>query len=440
MKKTLTLVALAVLLGGATPTVLAQTPWQAPAADPWVVGASFQPTYFRDVQLTGPTSLWFIVSIPGNLSLNTSNVYSSTDEGRTWSTTQIAFHTNVLGGEFLLDCWTLDGQIAWAVTSSDGPGTQGIVLKKAASGPSSFVSVLNPAANLLRFVRAFSPTVAFAAATPGPGASTWPFLRTTDGGLTWQPVLQSAPALAGETLGKCVLLTNQAWIPTSQGMVLYTADQGQSWRRSDTGLGQLLKGVVFRDSQNGLAYGSAVLKRTTDGGQTWQAVAHTGTLRGTCITAVPGASTSYLGVSHETGNLGTSASFDDGVTWTTLEATQGHSIVAASSPTRAWTSITPPSTNQAGAVARYNGTALPTRALATTAALYPNPTTGLVCLPVAGAYQQAVVYDVLGKQRRCAQLTAASSTLDLSSLGAGSYEIILIGKAGRQATRINVLP
>ena len=72
--------------------------------------------------------------------------------------------------------------------------------------------------------------------------------------------------------------------------------------------------------------------------------------------------------------------------------------------------------------------------------LYPNPTTGPIQLPAAGTYQQATVYDALGRKCRTTPLVSTALTLNLAELGAGVYEVVLAGPSNRQTSRIVVLP
>ena len=392
------------------------------------------------MQLTGPTSIWMVVGRGYSLGQRADNVYTSNDEGQTWNARELA-SSHCSNGSGLRDCWTLDGQVAWAVTTDLSMYTvPPSELLKPTTGIAGFATVKVPvgAGEDLRFVRGFSAAVALAAVMASPGATTWPFLRTTNGGQSWLPVAQPPALTPGDELRKGVLLGNQLWITTKLGNVLYTFDQGQTWQSSASGLGANLRNVVFRDSQHGLAYGADQLRRTTDGGQTWTTFAYTGPARTSSITAVPGALASYLSVADN----GTASSTDDGVTWVNLESTSAHSIVTASSPTRAWTTMDAPYFSLSGTLARYVGAALPTRASTENGTfVYPNPTAGSVHLPAAGTYQRAIVYDMLGKQRLTTTLQrAGTSELPLAELGAGVYEVVLIGINTRQTTRILVLP
>lgn len=97
-------------------------------------------------------------------------------------------------------------------------------LRKTTTGVDGFATVPNPAGLDLLFVRAFSATVVVARVATASG-----FLRTTDGGQTWAPVVPTPPATAGPALRRTVTLGSRLWVPTTAGEVLYTADQSQTW-------------------------------------------------------------------------------------------------------------------------------------------------------------------------------------------------------------------
>ena len=420
----------------------AQTPWATISTSPLQLSASPQ---LQSMELIGSTGVWIVVSGSFFNGRTYAEVYASNNDGASWSSVVLGNFFIPSGGWQLQDCSTLDGQVAWAVIKNYTPsGTYSVELHKTTTGVGGFGTVLNPAGMDLQFVRAFSANVAVARV-----ANTSVFLRTTDGGQTWAPVLQPPAATAGQALLRTITLGTRLWIPTTAGNVIYTTDQGQTWGAAATGLGPTLRGVAFRDAQNGLAYSSHQLARTSDGGQTWTPVAFSGPARTTQIVAIPGAPAGYISVGAGTTScisgsaLGTAVSVDDGLTWTNLESTQSHTVVAAGSPTRAWTN------NQdlrapvcvTETLSRYAGAPLPTRpSAAERVGLYPNPTVGTLHLPSTGTFYHAAVYDAVGHQLLTQPLAQAASTLNLAQLGAGVYVVVLTGQDRRQTTRIIVLP
>lgn len=444
MKITLRSLLLLALLGAAAPAALAQAPWAA-ANTPWPT-TGFDTHRVTMLELTGSSMVWLLAEGTTSTSRTTySDVHTSTNAGQTWSAINLAFHQPGSVGTELRDYSPLDSQNAWEViTNSNGSlVVTSVDLRKTTTGVGGFTTVPNPAGMNLLFVRAFSPTTAVALVANAPG-----LLRTTDGGLTWGPV---APTLAttGQALRRTVTLGSRLWVPTTAGDVHYTADQGQTWGTSATGLGVNLQGIAFRDAQHGLAYGGTQLARTTDGGLTWGPVAFSGPAHTTYLIAVPGTAAGYISVGAgpsgcvRGSTVGTAVSADDGLTWTNVESTDSHSIVAAGSPSQVWANKQNPLAPVCvpDALSTYVGSPLaatvPTAGLV---GLYPNPTTGPVQLPAAGTYRQATVYDALGRPCRTVTLAATAAALDLASLGAGVYVVVLTGPATRQASRISVMP
>ena len=94
-------------------------------------------------------------------------------------------------------------------------------------------------------------------------------LKTTDAGLSWFQMY-----LGGAYYGLTEIFftdSDHGWITdANSNSVLRTTNGGVSWQASDSGtLG--LRGVFFTDNNNGWAVGNN-LKRTTDGGATWNTV------------------------------------------------------------------------------------------------------------------------------------------------------------------------
>lgn len=95
-------------------------------------------------------------------------------------------------------------------------------------------------------------------------------LATADGGDTW--FLQSSPVLPSLN-DVCTVGETNVWVAGSDGTILHAADGGAEGFRSfvhqPSGTDRPLYSIGFFDSSFGLAAGSHVLLRTTDGGQHW---------------------------------------------------------------------------------------------------------------------------------------------------------------------------
>ncbi|MBD3240910.1 MAG: hypothetical protein GF331_10020 [Chitinivibrionales bacterium] len=95
-------------------------------------------------------------------------------------------------------------------------------------------------------------------------------LATEDGGGTWS--LQTSPGVPSLN-DVCTVGETNVWIAGSDGTILHAADGGadgfSSFVRQTSGTDRPLYSIGFFDSSFGLAAGSNVLLRTTDGGSHW---------------------------------------------------------------------------------------------------------------------------------------------------------------------------
>jgi Secretion system C-terminal sorting domain/Photosynthesis system II assembly factor YCF48 len=99
-------------------------------------------------------------------------------------------------------------------------------------------------------------------------APNFPFLLFThDNGATWRKV-----ALYGEqtTYGVFFLDELNGWVTGINGTLLHTTDGGLTWEHIATGAVQNLYDVAFTDPMNGWTVGlNGTILHTTDGGLTW---------------------------------------------------------------------------------------------------------------------------------------------------------------------------
>lgn len=106
--------------------------------------------------------------------------------------------------------------------------------------------------------------------------------RTDDGGKTWEP--HTMPTTGVDIQSICFVTKNEGWaVGTDRevlhprdriwGVVLHTADGGQTWRFVETGTNELFyHRVYFSDAQHGWLLARDSTYRTEDGGTTWTKV------------------------------------------------------------------------------------------------------------------------------------------------------------------------
>lgn len=415
------------LLGILAAPALAQNsltgPWAAVLTGP-------VPTAFYNTtrpQSPAPGVVW--ASSYGNSGMTSTSYFisASVDNGLTWQTNRSIDP---------YDLAPLDGQQAWLVATP-------YQLYHTTTGPGGFALAPSQVPGTPLFVRFCSPSVGVVVASPPTGAVAWPLYRTADGGQSWQLVANTPALTAGDSPTSCAQLGTQLWVTTRLGYVLHTLDAGLTWTTAHPP--EALSKLAFRDAQHGLALGATAtqpLYRTTDGGNTWGLLAATGPRRTKDLAAVPGSAGTYLSVGSSLlglgGTNGTARSTDDGQTWQDLGGTEPLDYAAANATGQAWASVSATGTLRqfAGSVLATTPSAAPGAALA-----YPNPTTGRVQLPAAGPYQQAAVYDALGRHCCTARLQASESVLELGAFGAGSYHLRFDGGPAAPATQhLLVLP
>jgi photosystem II stability/assembly factor-like uncharacterized protein len=93
-------------------------------------------------------------------------------------------------------------------------------------------------------------------------------LKTTDGGTTWQTMLNGVDFddLVGLSYGDSLT----AWaVSEPRGLIIHSGDQGLTWTVQDTGAYHY-HGVQFVSTQKGwVTGGNGVIRSTSDGGQSW---------------------------------------------------------------------------------------------------------------------------------------------------------------------------
>lgn len=427
----------------------AQNSWTLPAMS-WVNYGIPQSTTLRTpvVGTVWGLRTYLYPGGPGN-GITESELYTTPDNGQTWQHQVVASYSDRIGGAGgtrAEDLWAIDAQHAWLVTRNTT--TTISTLLHTTTGSATMTALpANTVSDHLRFVRFFNATtgIAITITNAGTGA-TLPLFHTTDGGSSWQPPAAAPTLAAGDYALDCVLLGNNAWIPTHLGSILRSTDAGQTWSASTTTVGLAIRGVSFSDPLHGLAYAANAtqVSVTADGGQTWALTTPSGPMRYGAIQGMSGAPGVYLSVgpsSHTynpTDLRGTAVSTDNGATWRTIEDTYFHETLSVQSPTNIWAG----GYYGNSATARYTGAALasqPSQLVKRGLDVYPNPTAGIVTIASAVPVQWVKVYNAQGQLQFQKNLSAPATSIDLGSLPAGVYQVVTEGKAGSQFQRISVV-
>jgi hypothetical protein len=255
-----------------------------------------------------------------------------------------------------------------------------------------------------------------------PNGGNWEIYRTTDGGDTWDRLLNIPPPVGTEQtffLGSS--WGNNFWFSSSNPQLtiwgLYrTTDRGMTWTRRDPAGGPTFG--FFHDSLNGIA-GHCIpfrqLLRTSDGGDTW--VEDPGGVPPLCggLAYVPGTLQTYV----VTGPTGWMYSNNAGTSWTVADTTLQYGFSSFSSPNAGWCA------GEDGVVYKWIGDSLLTSVkhmneIAQGFFLeqnYPNPfnpSTRIAFSVQRSGFTTLKVYDILGREVR---------TLVNETLQSGSHEV-----------------
>ena len=398
---------------------------------------------------------WSVGSPTLSTSYSAPQVARTTNAGQTWATSNPP--VDAANVEDFTSFCAIDASNAWMTVK--GPRIPGRILHTNNGGQNwtvqSSASVYGSRDSFPDMISFLSATEGITVGDPLQTSAPLELYRTTNGGTTWDAVLNSPATLTNEypLSSPPAVVGNDIWFCTSKGRVFHSGDKGLTWTATvvDGSVSSLWK-VAFRDARNGLACildeqgQQHRLYRTTDGGATWTNVAYTGPLHGLGLSKVPG-SAYYVSTGTNIGNgdTGSSYSRDNGQTWVSMETRLDHYITEFVSPTVGWSasfSLNPAS----GSANRYSGNLLATHtdaALQAGLSVSPNPAAGgrfsLQSARPVGSSATVRVFNVAG--RLVQQLAWTGTTpldLDLSQQAAGLYVLEVQSANGTARQKIVV--
>jgi photosystem II stability/assembly factor-like uncharacterized protein len=389
------------------------------------MGAGYNYWFLNQIELPNTSAIWFL-GYGQERGYATYKLYSSPDDGQTWQTATFDDNTNYYSppaGERAGNFAAIDGQQAWIIiTTNPGNSTK---LWHTTRGAAHMAEAAVQPPGQLGMVHFFSATTGVVVTTL-PGASSAVVFRTTDGGNSWQAV-NGLPGISYNGDKPFKSMGQHLWLSNGPGTgtLVHTADAGQSWRTVTTPVD--FNRLSFRDSQHGLAYGTASsLYRTADGGLSWSLVSPTGPRRLGDMIGIPGSAGTYISTGSWGYVYGAAISYNEGQTWQDISPFEGANMDALAADESGRVITTMIGTH----LVRYSGAPLASaRAVASEKAAYPNPTTGPISLPAGQGYQYAHVYDTAGRSCFSAPLSAGTRTLDLSTLAPGLYLLRLEGNS-----------
>lgn len=247
---------------------------------------------------------------------------------------------------------------------------------------------------------------------------------TTDGGTVWTPVTSSnIPDLNSEGFipANSWVVDNTIWSPTNGGSLYKSTNRGLTWEATRNAVDTGGFYCAFKDTLNGLLCGSVanVVKRTTDGGATWDTTENKPQGMSTLFMSyIPGTDASYIltATPPHGPSPGSTYTLNNGETWIDVDLVN-HGRAAFVSPTVGWSWGGP------DVIYKWNGPPLPvenTNEVVQDFRLehnYPNPfnpsTTIRFQVPNS-SFVNLKVYDILGRE---------IATLLNEEKATGSYEL-----------------
>jgi photosystem II stability/assembly factor-like uncharacterized protein len=303
--------------------------WGTPVSIPFPLG---QPAL--DISAVDGDIVWCTAT---KVSGGVSNWFAkTTDGGAVWTAGSISGAGNLDNGSIT----ALDALTAW-VTKRDLSRTTNGGVYKTTDGGSTWLrqsTAYNGIGDNPMFIHFWNADTGLVV---GENVTSWKIYRTYNGGTTWLAVSEAnIPPIAGDSLSEGFesdVVGDTFWFCTSNGRVFRSRDRGQTWSATAIGPGYgRVHSVAFQDGNIGLATSFVgeipTTVKTTDGGDTWFAIAPPATPTPHILTHVPGTMGVYTVTGHvwPSGVTGSAYTTDAGSHWTNIDGLDhGQSVFVA---------------------------------------------------------------------------------------------------------------
>jgi subtilisin family serine protease len=228
----------------------------------------------QSIHASGINAAWGVAGIVPQNSATTSNTFTRTRDGESWSSFQLI----PPGTEGIYTVTSTSDKRAWA---GSGPSTGASGVFRTTNGGSSWQR--QPVGNITPFVNAIHMFDSLHGILEGdPLNNTWGLGTTSDGGATWRAITISVPAAAGEAgwNNSLAAVGDTVWFGTNSSKIYRSTNRGVVWNSYSTpGVNAMT--LDFANWQDGMALfnkgnggsGTDMIAVTHDGGESWSPVA-----------------------------------------------------------------------------------------------------------------------------------------------------------------------
>lgn len=240
--------------------------------------AQYRASY--NIEIVDPQNVWF-TTMNGTDGSVARDFGVTNDGGTTWVPKTFSYDAQWMPG----DISAISGTTAWTANYSGETNGNGAIFKTTDGGDTwtrQGEELYQNSASFLNVIHFFNENEGYAQGDPVSG--NFEIFRTTDGGETWTAV--SAPAAQSSeasTVGLDWAIGDIAWFGTNKGRIYKTTDKGATWTVLSTGVSKMISEMSWADEMNGavtvMDYNQTTgqtsnwqFLRTTDGGETWNAV------------------------------------------------------------------------------------------------------------------------------------------------------------------------
>ncbi|WP_300980458.1 T9SS type A sorting domain-containing protein [Nonlabens sp.] len=372
-------------------------------------------------------NLAWAIGYDGFNTANNIQQFSKTDDsGLTWSSGVFDLGDTSLG---IADLSGVDSNTAFVAAYPRQAGQQGGIWKTTDAGVTwtqQTAASFNNVASFPNIVHYFDANNGLAIGDPTNGY--WEIYTSNNGGTTYSRIPSaSLPApLNNETgyLSQFAYSGDSIWFTTSAGRIIHSANRGVTWSVYQSPLSDFEGTTIFGDisfatSNRGVIQDNAGnIFKTTDGGQTWNAVVFsgTGTPYGGAISYLPN-TFHMVSTGGEANFAGSSYSVDDGTTWINIDTDQ-HVGVAFFNDTVGYSGSFSNATNNLG-VFRYTGSVLNEASVEELGEvqLFHNNQTGQLEVATGQQFKNLRIYDLHGQLG----LTSTSTLISTNLIPSGVY-------------------